>query len=113
MKICVLVQNLYTLGGIQRVVTTILNELVNDEEYNITIVMPFNMSGKKLFKIDKRIKLKKQEELAVNREHKPVRYIFALNKRVGFLDSNICLPFVLKYRIACQEKKIYIVYFIK
>ena len=113
MKICVLVQNLYTLGGIQRVVTTILNELVNDEEYNITIVMPFNMSGKKLFKIDKRIKLKKQEELAVNREHKPVRYIFALNKRVGFLDSNICLPFVLKYRIACQEKKNYIEYFIK
>ena len=77
MKICVLVQNLYTLGGIQRVVTTILNELVNDENYDITVVMPFKMSGEKLFKIDERIKLKNQEELSVNREHKPVRYIFA------------------------------------
>ena len=50
MKICVLVQNLYTLGGIQRVVTTILNELVNDENYDITVVMPFKMSGEKLFR---------------------------------------------------------------
>lgn len=52
-----------------------LNELVNDENYDITVVMPFKMSGEKLFKIDERIKLKNQEELSVNREHKPVRYI--------------------------------------
>ena len=105
MKICVLVQNLYTLGGIQRVVTTILNELVNDENYDITVVMPFKMSGEKLFKIDERIKLKNQEELSVNREHKPVRYIFALNKRIWFLDNGIALPFVLNNRIAPQEKE--------
>ena len=111
MKICVLVQNLYTLGGIQRVVTTILNELVNDENYDITVVMPFKMSGEKLFKIDERIKLKNQEELSVNREHKPVRYIFALNKRIGFLDNGIALPFVLNNRIAPQEKEKYIKYF--
>ena len=86
MKICVLVQNLYTLGGIQRVVTTILNELVNDENYDITVVMPFKMNGERLFKIDERIKQKNQEELSVNREHKPVRYIFALNKRIA-LDT--------------------------
>ena len=111
MKICVLVQNLYTLGGIQRVVTTILNELVNDENYDITVVMPFKMSGEKLFKIDERIKLKNQEELSVNREHKPVRYIFALNKRIGFLDNSVALPFVLNNRIAPQEKENYIKYF--
>ena len=64
------------MGGqsIQRVVTTILNELVNDENYDITVVMPFKMNGERLFKIDERIKQKNQEELSVNREHKPVRY---------------------------------------
>ena len=111
MKICVLVQNLYTLGGIQRVVTTILNELVNDENYDITVVMPFKMNGERLFKIDERIKQKNQEELSVNREHKPVRYIFALNKRIGFLDNSVALPFVLNNRIAPQEKENYIKYF--
>lgn len=44
MKICVLVQNLYTLGGIQRVVTTILNELVNDENYDI-VTLNFGTSS--------------------------------------------------------------------
>ena len=102
-----------SLRWIQRVVTTILNELVNDENYDITVVMPFKMSGEKLFKIDERIKLKNQEELSVNREHKPVRYIFALNKRIGFLDNGISLPFVLNNRIAPQEKENYIKYFNK
>ena len=84
---------------------------MNDENYDITVVMPFKMSGEKLFKIDERIKLKNQEELSVNREHKPVRYIFALNKRIGFLDNGIALPFVLNNRIAPQEKEKYIKYF--
>ena len=57
-------------------------------------------------------KLKNQEELSVNREHKPVRYIFALNKRIGFLDNGIALPFVLNNRIAPQEKEKYIKYFL-
>ena len=111
MKLCILVQNLYTLGGIQRVVTTILNELVNDDSYSITIVMPFKMRGEKLFKIDERIKLRNLDELSVNREHKPVRYIFALNKRIGFLDSDMFLPFVFNNRIAALEKKNYIEFF--
>ncbi len=93
--------------------TTILNELVNDESYSITIVMPFEMRGERLFKIDERIKLKNLEELSVNREHKPVRYIFALNKRIGFLDSAMGLPFVFNNRIAALEKKNYIEFFNK
>ena len=106
-------QNLYTLGGIQRVVTTILNELVNDENYDITVIMPFKRSGKRIFKIDERITLQNQEELSVNRDYKPVRFIFALNKRIGFLDNDICLPFVRNNRIASEEKENYIEYFNK
>lgn len=84
---------------------------MNDENYDITVVMPFKMNGERLFKIDERIKQKNQEELSVNREHKPVRYIFALNKRIGFLDNSVALPFVLNNRIAPQEKENYIKYF--
>ena len=51
------------------------------------------------------------DELSVNREHKPVRYIFALNKRIGFLDSDMFLPFVFNNRIAALEKKNYIEFF--
>lgn len=75
--------------------------------------MPFKVGGKKLFKIDDRIKLKNQEELSVNREHKPIRYVFALNKRIGFLNSELCLPFVFKNRIATQEKNNYVEFFNK
>ena len=84
---------------------------MNDENYDITVVMPFKMNGERLFKIDERIKQKNQEELSVNREHKPVRYIFALNKRIEFLDNSVALPFVLNNRIAPQEKENYIKYF--
>lgn len=36
---------------------------------------------------------------------------FLLNKRIGFLDNGIALPFVLNNRIAPQEKEKYIKYF--
>lgn len=52
MKICILVQNLFTLGGIQRVVTTILNELVKNSDFEVTVIMPFQMKGDKLFSLN-------------------------------------------------------------
>ena len=88
-----------------------MNNLVFNENYDITVVMPFDMKGKKLFKIDKRIKLIRQEELSVKRTHKPIRYILALNKRLGFFSSAIWLPFILNNRIAQREKENYIEFF--
>ena len=36
------------IGGIQRVVTTILNELVKNSDFEVTVIMPFQMKGDKL-----------------------------------------------------------------
>ena len=40
MKICVLMQEIQTLGGLQRVVTTLLNELVKNPAYEVCIISP-------------------------------------------------------------------------
>ena len=62
---------------------------MNDENYDITVVMPFKMNGERLFKIDERIKQKNQEELSVNREHKPVMYIFYFSHCLTLVYSKL------------------------
>lgn len=104
-------QNLFTLGGIQRVLTTILNELIKDTSYDITVVMPFQLRGERFFQIDERIKLKDEDELSINQKHMLIKYIFALNKRLGFFNRKIWIPFILANRIAAKGN--YIAYFNK
>lgn len=113
MKICLLVQNLFTLGGIQRVVTTILNELVKNSDFEITVIMPFQMKGRKLFNLDNRVQLNAQEDFCEDRTHKPVRYLLAANKRLGFLDQHFLVKFVERIRFSNKEKARYIEYFNK
>lgn len=108
-----MVQNLFTLGGIQRVVTTILNELVKDPSFEVTVIMPFQMKGKKLFSLDDRVYLNAQENFSEDRSHKPVRYLLAANKRLGFLDQRFLVKFVENIRFSDKEKLRYIEYFNK
>jgi len=88
MKVCFITQNLYTLGGIQRVVTTILNELIKDNSYSVTVLMPFSMTGPKLFEIAEEIDIENIEKLLIDKSKTIGRLILGVNKRLGCLDYN-------------------------
>lgn len=55
MKICFICQNIYTLGGVQRVLATHVNRLAKNPKYDITLLMPLVGSNKGLFQLDDRI----------------------------------------------------------
>lgn len=105
MKLCIFVQNLYTLGGIQRVVTTVINELCKDSNYEITVVMPSDNAGKHLFDISEKIIVKNEEDIAILKLEGIVKYIFAANKRLGILDNKMFLPFVKRIRFNKRIKQ--------
>lgn len=106
MKICFITQNLYTLGGIQRVVTVLLNELVKTNKYDITVLMPFNMTGRKLFEINSAVKLKDLNEMYVSPKHTLGRYLLALNKRTGYLNFELCNTLVSRLKYSEKETKL-------
>ncbi len=88
MKICLLTQNLYSLGGIQRVVATILPELIADGGYEVSVLMPFAEEGQKLFQIPKEVELKDARTMR-KMPCSLMRYILAANKRLGFLNHPV------------------------
>lgn len=89
MKICILVQNLYTLGGVQRVVTTILNSLSRDKSYDITVIMPFSMSENRLFELDENIRIKNQEDFEYGNFKLILRLLKKINKVTRCFDNRI------------------------
>lgn len=54
-RICILMQGIQTLGGVQRVISCMMNELVQDPDYEIYICHPFTRKGEELYHIDSRI----------------------------------------------------------
>ena len=57
MKICVLSQSLYTLGGIQRVLTTLFNKMVNDKDVEITVLMPMLPNENNIFGLSDKVQI--------------------------------------------------------
>lgn len=57
MKICVLSQSLYTLGGIQRVLATLFNKIVENEEIEITVLMPTLPNEENIFGLSNKVKI--------------------------------------------------------
>lgn len=57
MKICVISQSLYTLGGIQRVLATLFNKMVEMKNLEITVMMPHLADEKNIFGLSDDIKI--------------------------------------------------------
>lgn len=55
MNICVLMQEIQTLGGVQRVVTSLLNVLVQNTKHNIFLVSPSSRVYKELYHVSSSI----------------------------------------------------------
>lgn len=89
MKICFLTQNLYTLGGVQKVVTTILNYLAEKSEYEIHIIMPYEDVEEKCFDISEQIKVIDLKTIALPQKKNIYDKLKTINKRIKILDNKI------------------------
>ena len=95
-KICIYVTYLFTVGGIQKVVTTLANELC--KEYDVTIVYKYNKRHKENDFIDNRVKLVNITddslfEKIISFPFKVVRKIlkrFEFNKKYSFYYDLFC-----------------------
>lgn len=56
-KICIIMQAIQTLGGVQRVVSTMMNSLANDPNYEVYIYTPFVDRDEELFPVNEKIVL--------------------------------------------------------
>ena len=96
MRICVLSQSLYTLGGIQRVLTTLFNKMLDNEEIEITVMMPMLSNEHNIFGLDDRVKIIN----TIDYEKKNISTIFyrvlrKINQKT-LLFSKINIPSILK-----------------
>lgn len=57
MKICVLSQSLYTLGGIQRVLATLFNKMIDNEEIEMTVMMPLLPNESNIFGLSDKVNI--------------------------------------------------------
>lgn len=57
MRICIISQSLYSLGGVQRVIVTLLNKMLENPEYEITVMMPYLSNESNIFGLDSNVKI--------------------------------------------------------
>lgn len=86
MKACFLVQNLYTLGGVQRVVITTVNLLAKKYGWKIDILMPGSDSSR-ISPLEESINVYDINSILGEKRIGVIgRILFALNRRIRILD---------------------------
>lgn len=55
MHICFISQSLYTLGGIQRVLASLLNKMVGEDNIEVTVMMPVLPEEKNIFHLSEKV----------------------------------------------------------
>ena len=97
MKICLLTQNLYSLGGIQRVLSTVFPELIARGGYEVSVLMPFDEKDSRLFQIPEQVMLNDVRKM--RRSSRGLAgWILAANKRVSFLNRKMFNSLVEKMK---------------
>ena len=86
MKICLLTQSLYTLGGVQRAVTEIINSIVGSNN-EITVLMPGTNSQVRCFHVDEQIRILDISSIFSMRFEPVYKLLNMLNRRTAFLDN--------------------------
>lgn len=91
MKICFLTTNIFTLGGVQRVVSVIANELNKKHEVDIICTKDFNNLNRELYDLDKNIHVYTETKIFENNFLLKCTYklIKELNKRSNLITNNI------------------------
>lgn len=106
MNICIITQNLYSLGGVQRVVCSIINKLSTKDNIQITVLMPFadNVDGDNLFTIDESISVVDLNDYYDGLNKKTRRLLFSINKWIRIFDNNIGKKIIYKILVETKEQ---------
>ena len=104
-SVCFVVDSISGLGGIQRVVATICNEL--NDEYDISIITRKKVNCRKAtnYNINSNIKIVCSRNWAENFLYFPIRTINYLNRRYKFLNKDGKIYEFLTYRSRLIESK--------
>lgn len=76
MKICFLTENIFSIGGVSRVVTTLANQMVNSNKVDIICVRPNTKVNYKLYGLNNKIKVKVPIEMSDDKRKFFLRRIF-------------------------------------
>lgn len=88
MKICLIVQNLFTLGGVQRTVVSIVNHLGTNSNYNFCVLMPSNYDSTKCFTINSnRVELIELEKIYNDKKTIICKILYKINIYLGVFDN--------------------------
>ncbi|WP_026889100.1 glycosyltransferase family 4 protein [Clostridium beijerinckii] len=108
MNICFLTSTIFDLGGVQRVVSVIASELVN--EHNITILCTNGdyMINRELYNLNKEVKVIVKDDIFKKKLWTKIysRLLRMLNSKIGFLDNEKCAGFLIGayYPIEIQNR---------
>ena len=91
MKICIICQNIQTLGGLQVVVTAVAQQLKVAEKAEITILMP-KLKDAPCFSLPAGFDIKDLEDFVPAQNQKYKRIIRTMNRKTGWLDFPAAMP---------------------
>lgn len=91
MKICIICQNIQTLGGLQVVVTEVAQQLKAAEKAEITFLMP-KLKGAPCFALPAGVDTNDLEDFVPTQNQKYKRLIRTINRKTGCLDLPAAVP---------------------
>ena len=100
MRICLISMNLYSYGGIQRVLSGVLNELLNTGDVHIDIIMPYEKNDENVFGLDSRISVYNYNDFLFKKNKLKVFFhkIFKrINKETGVFGIRLTTPLLMKF----------------
>lgn len=95
MRICIICQNIQTLGGLQVVVSSIAEQLHVTEKAEITLLMP-KLKDKPYFSLPAGIKVRVLDDLVSVQNQIYKRIIRTLNRNTGCFDFSLATPMMAR-----------------
>ena len=92
MKICFITMDLFSYGGVQRVLSKLLSELNLKKDIVVNIIMPINPSGQNSFGLDESIRIIDYHDFKLNDRTLRgfiCKVIRRINKDTGFLENRV------------------------
>lgn len=91
MKLCFICLDLYTFGGIQRVLTSVLNEIVRRDAASITVVMPVDKDHENIFGLNDKIEIVDYSRFGPYGKNSPksliAKALQRLNRETGIFEN--------------------------
>lgn len=111
-KICFIMNDIFTLGGVQRVVSVLASELSKEHEINILCISKEHEINRALYNLDEKVNVEFNSTLdKTNILSKSLRKIIKdINKKTGILNKHMCYKRLNSVYFPNEVKKNFIKY---